>query len=455
MSSTLNIRNYKSLFQYPTLDKIHGQPTLDTILHLVRQLKINAQSIPTTIGGGQLGYLGLVISQQAYNSIPNAIPFQRPQHPGPFMVTIPRQQLTSESSATRPTRSTTTTTTTQTTTATPTITTAVVTQQKAEYDEKLRLYNECQSVENALRQQLQEALEIEYLDALRDPHTHMIQETIPDIIEYLQKTYGFLTDEALSEKEDVLKQYIYDPTKSVDDVFNKIIKHQDLCVLMNNPLTDRQLVGIAYKIFNRTQLFQNALIKWNKKPSPDKTFTMLKIHMRQQWNELNKVGALKIQDSTLNQANLIQEINEQQQDLIASLKNDINNQFRSTIADAIMMLQQQNHNDIGPDITNTSSSDSANSVTSNITLDTLLSTIKDLKAELTTIKSSQQTCPPVVSNNDEINPRRGKPWKRYCWTHGCCTHHGRNCPNRTKGHKDEANFKNRLGGSNKGCLGSG
>ena len=52
---------------------------------------------------------------------------------------------------------------------------------------------------------------------------------------------------------------------------------------------------------------------------------MLKIHMRQQWNKLNKAGALKIQDSTLNQANLIQEINEQQQDLIASLKKPDNN----------------------------------------------------------------------------------------------------------------------------------
>ena len=41
-------------------------------------------------------------------------------------------------------------------------------------------------------------------------------------------------------------------------------------------------------------------------------FENIKINMREQWNELNTVGALKIQDSTLNQANLIHEITNQQ-----------------------------------------------------------------------------------------------------------------------------------------------
>ena len=58
------------------------------------------------------------------------------------------------------------------------------------------------------------------------------------------------------------------------------------------------------------------------------------------------------------------------------------------------------------------------------------------------------------SGNNDINPRTGKPFKRYCWSCGCCPHWGRNCPNKKKGHKDEASFKNRIGGSNEGCLGA-
>ena len=83
----------------------------------------------------------------------------------------------------------------------------------------------------------------------------MIQYNIPDIIEHLQLTYGFLTDEDLSDREDVLKKLVYDPIKTIDNVFNKIVKHQDLFTIVNNSLTDEQQVSIAYKIFNRARIF--------------------------------------------------------------------------------------------------------------------------------------------------------------------------------------------------------
>ena len=204
MSHSYNIKNYcTTYFQYQQLDKIHGQPTIDKIFHLVRQLQINAQSVPITFGGSQLGYLKLVIKETAYNAISNSRPFDRPQHPGPFIVNIPAAGV--------PTR----------TTTVPVISAAVVTQQKADWDEKVRLYNEYQAIEQALRQQLIEAVEPEYLDALRDPTTHMIQYNIPDIIEHLQLTYGFLTDEDISDSEDVLKQLVYDPSKTINNIFKK------------------------------------------------------------------------------------------------------------------------------------------------------------------------------------------------------------------------------------------
>ena len=88
--SPYNVKNYRTThFQHPTLDKIHGQPTLDTILKLIRQLKINAQNVQTNLGGGQLGYLALVLPTTSYNTIPNARAFVRPRDPGPFIVTLP------------------------------------------------------------------------------------------------------------------------------------------------------------------------------------------------------------------------------------------------------------------------------------------------------------------------------------------------------------------------------
>ena len=97
--------------------------------------------------------------------------------------------------------------------------------------------------------------------------------------------------------------------------------------------------------------------------------------MREQWNELNKVGAQKIQDSALNQANLIQYISENQQTLVDSFRDDLNNQFKSTLADVMMIFQQYD----GTQDVESTQSGSANSMASALTMDRLMSTIKYLQ----------------------------------------------------------------------------
>ena len=57
---------------------------MDTILRLFRQVKQNAQSIPTKLGGGQLGYLALVLKPREYDNITISQPFVRPTDPGTF-----------------------------------------------------------------------------------------------------------------------------------------------------------------------------------------------------------------------------------------------------------------------------------------------------------------------------------------------------------------------------------
>ena len=79
-----------SHFEYKILDKIHGTPDIDSILRLYKQVKRNLQSVPTKLGGGQLGYLALGIDTTAFDALPNSNAFVRPVHPGNFTVTIPR-----------------------------------------------------------------------------------------------------------------------------------------------------------------------------------------------------------------------------------------------------------------------------------------------------------------------------------------------------------------------------
>ena len=63
IQSAYSLPNYRAQFlEYKDLDKIHIQPTIDSISRLLRQFKRNAKQVSTALGGSQLGSLALFIS---------------------------------------------------------------------------------------------------------------------------------------------------------------------------------------------------------------------------------------------------------------------------------------------------------------------------------------------------------------------------------------------------------
>ena len=308
--------------------------------------------------------------------------------------------------------------------------------QKVAHDEALKRYYECQAVEQALRTQIIEAIDSEYLDVLRNIDTDMINESIPEIFQYLQENYGQVKEEQLVEKEDEVHQYIYDPQLSVDKVFSKITLFQDLCVITNNDHTDNQLVQMAYLIFNRTRAFVDALKKWNSKETSTKTFATFKKHMREEHQALKQVGALTLQDSSFYQANMVQH-----QDLQARIDEQVKSSLISALADYQEEISKEPPPLVSPqeNITGT-----MNNIIEDNTAKILLQMIKKLSEKI------EKLTPQPTQKN--INPKTGRPYRRYCHSCGCCDYWGKFCPNKKPGHIDSANFKDRKGGSNRGCL---
>ena len=64
-----------------TITPITGEPNYALLKNLKDQLKANATSIRTTLGGGNHGYLGLILSPSAYATI-TTTPFQESNYPG-------------------------------------------------------------------------------------------------------------------------------------------------------------------------------------------------------------------------------------------------------------------------------------------------------------------------------------------------------------------------------------
>ena len=262
MSSVYNLPDYRAkFFEYKTLTKVHGKPTIDTILQVFKQLKRNAQCVPTTLGGGQLGYLALLLKPTAMATIPGATTFVRPTHPGTFTLV---QNPTPPSTRAVPNP------------VAPPLTPAEISVQKTAYDNRLCLYNEVQAVELDLRNLLIEAFEPQYLQALRNKHTDMIKDSLPDIFKYLCDTYGKVNDAQMLDREQNLSSMVYDPTQPIDNVFNEIDEFSNLADIQGMSLSDRKKMQIAYVIIQRSQAFLDGLKKWNARSTATKSYDSMK-----------------------------------------------------------------------------------------------------------------------------------------------------------------------------------
>ena len=85
MSDNAKQTDFTKLFEYATLPKIHGEPDYDQLKTLKDKLKANATKIPSDLGGGNFGHLGLVLSPAEYTNV-SAVSYVRPLHPGVLVI---------------------------------------------------------------------------------------------------------------------------------------------------------------------------------------------------------------------------------------------------------------------------------------------------------------------------------------------------------------------------------
>ena len=72
-------------FEYPMLTKIEGKLDFRRLKLLCDEVKANASSVYSDLGGGQHGHLGLVSTTPQY-ALASAIPYVRHVHPGVLVI---------------------------------------------------------------------------------------------------------------------------------------------------------------------------------------------------------------------------------------------------------------------------------------------------------------------------------------------------------------------------------
>ena len=402
-----------SAFQYPVLDKIVGQPTYESLKTLKQQIKANAQTVGdfTTFG-----YLGLVLTPQEFAQVHN-VPFARPADPGPLNI----PQFTPAHEALR---------------------------RQSDHQEQKRRYRECILVEQALLKQLVAAVDEVYTQSFCNCLTNSIQSTIPTILGTLFRKYGRVTSEQLRKEEEKMQTYFWEPNDAPDELFNKVEDLAFFADAANLPKTASQIINYGLDAVRKTGQYERALIEWYEKAEIEQTWNNFKTHFTEAQQQLRQVRGDTMRNTPFHQANL-------------ALQEEVRRDFqrmRDEVVQSlnVMATEVNNSNSVPPP-------DSANAATRTSTTagsnrdDELAAMFRAMTTQLTTMNSRITDI--LGQNNgagrgggDRPNGNRQRRNMRfYCWTHGACNHPGSACRNPKPGHKNEATFEDRMGGSNFYC----
>jgi len=223
MVTVLSPKDYQA--NWTSLHPIQGKPNYDQLRHMRDTLRTNAASITTMHGGGANGYVGLVVSAEAYDTIAANTPFVRPAPP-PIQPVIPANA-----------------------------TLAQIGELVRQNDEAKRDFNECNNVEKALKAQFEKAIEAPYLVGIRNRTTGFANVMLLAMLTHLFTNYGAITAVQLEANEKEMSKD-WDPNMPIELLFVQIEEAQEFADDGNAPFTDIQVLNKAYNIVFKTSPFK-------------------------------------------------------------------------------------------------------------------------------------------------------------------------------------------------------
>jgi hypothetical protein len=418
--------NYReSVFRHADLTRIHGEPNFSSLKILSREIKANARSVHSTLGGAAHGHLGLVLSPAQYALVSDT-PFERVAYPGPLVIQAGTTRIVAD-------------------------------ELERNHKEQIRVFREVLGVENALKSQLTKAIEPTYLTALIDPDTYDLQGTIFDNLRFLMATYGKVTPDTLADEFEKVNAIVYNPALPIDVIFNAVVDVSELAEAANIPYTEQQQITMCYNILNRSGRVTQDIKEWNRRPVHLKTWTAFKAYFRRVHSELRETESETLQN--MQHANIARQVIEGISHLIPSVEEPPPASTPPASAPAPPAPAPAPPAPAPP-------APSALSVTESAIIPSLIQQMNQMQ---TLMMSMQQgMCGPANGQGQGQGQGRGRNrgnrggrggrggngppvFTQYCWTHGLCMHIGANCRTPATGHQATATVDNRMGGSNRNC----
>ena len=408
--------------EMPSLSSPSQAPTYQSLRTFQKALNHNAMSIHST--QTRLGHLHLVITKAKYLEANDNVPFKVPTDPEATESTD--EEADDDVDTGTVTRSmfalSSTSTTDPTSDTLQSIKTFELQQQK---------YFKYNATVVALRNLILNAVDNKYITDLEDDLTGYAKVSPLELMTHLWTSYGTVDDADHAANEEAMKKP-WTPPEPIATLFDQLKKGQEFAARGNEVIDDTQLIRWGYQNIKNTGLFNRECEKWRKKTPKDKSWTDFKKHFILALDDHLKYDSpnATASDATYT-ANQVQQI----------LHDEL-----STILDS--------HATTDPTSADASPPPEPVSVTANAAI-----TIEDVRRVIQeTLHSQPPNQTSIRTTNPTRPPRsplvaqgllRGKPVS-YCWTHGVTSnlrHTSASCRRKATGHKDEATFSNRMGGT--------
>ena len=402
----LSVDDIVAKFPIKTIPTIQGEPDYASISNMVQLMYGNAASLPTTLGGGQHGHVGLIMTPILYTTLSD-IPYTYPNDPGPDILQPAGRAVDRE-------------------------------QQRQNHKEQRRIYENHQNMEDALKTQVIDTVNDTYLCELRNKYTGYMGVSTRDLFDHLLDRYGKITPANIEECKKRMNEAL-DSTQPIDIYFQKIDECIQYAADGHVAFTPDQILQTAYHAISTSGYYNDACKEWRKKPTADKTWTIFKRFFAAEYHDLKEQQKVNTSQNNFHSANAAYDITDALDNLALAATTD-----RDIVAQLTTTVEQL----------------TATNKTLTAQLQQVLNTNTKLVQKLNINPPTSDT----NTANTHNNISRRKPFVHaewlatldpngYCWSHGYHVvpgHSSNNCKGQLEGHKETATRKNNQGGSQRG-----
>ena len=260
-----------SYFKYKTPTSIQSAPTNKTLKWLKQELRANASSVESDLGGGDHGYLGLVITDAKYTTV-TATPIVPPTYPATLTITAVTDQV------------------------------QALNLWEIHKDTK-NAYYECKNIKKALQRHVQDAIEDKYLKSLVNEDTQLIQDDIPTVLQILSSAYGKVPSEEVKQNETDLRITAFNPADPMIILYNPIEKLRKMAGAANIAYTENQILYIGLTVIRNTKDLEKSLGGWENLPTTDKIWARFKTRVTAAQQQLKAIRGPTMQQAGYHHAN--------------------------------------------------------------------------------------------------------------------------------------------------------